>query len=93
LAVPATRRLPHESVPRGATDVKIAQLRANVFSVTATGQELSALIAAGRLAVDVMRGDPAAPREALALLERVLRDYDEALARLRKEDGRPRRPS
>jgi len=73
--------------------LKVVQLRPNVFEVTATGQELSALIAAGRLAVDVMRGDPAAPREALDLLESVLRDYDSALARLRKEDGRPRRPS
>jgi hypothetical protein len=73
--------------------VKVVQLRANVFEVTATGQELSALIAAGRLATDMMRADPAAPREALDLLEGVLRDYDRALARFRKEDGRPRRPS
>jgi hypothetical protein len=43
--------------------------------------------------LDVMRGDPAAPREAAELLEGVLRDYDKALARLRKEDGRPGRPS
>jgi hypothetical protein len=73
--------------------VKVVQLRANVFQVTVTGPELSALIAAGRLAADMMRGDPAAPREALDLLERVLRDYDHALARFQKEDGRPRRPS
>jgi hypothetical protein len=73
--------------------VKVAQLRGNVFELTATGQELSTLIAAGRLAADVMRRDPTAPREALDLLERVLRDYDLSLARLRKEDGRPRRPS
>jgi mannose/cellobiose epimerase-like protein (N-acyl-D-glucosamine 2-epimerase family) len=73
--------------------MKVDQLRANVFSVTATGQELSALIAAARLAADVMRADADAPREALDLLERVLRDYDHALARLQKEDGRPERPS
>jgi hypothetical protein len=73
--------------------VKVAQLRGNVFELRATGQELSALIAAGRLAADAMRRDPMAPREALDLLERVLRDYDLSLARLRKEDGRPRRPS
>jgi hypothetical protein len=78
---------------RGASQVKIVQLRGNVFELTATGQELSALIAAGRLAADAMRRDSTAPREALDLLERVLRDYDLALARLRKEDGRPRRPS
>jgi hypothetical protein len=69
--------------------MKVVQLRANVFSVTATGQELSALIAAARLAADVMRADNEAPREALELLERVLRDYDRALGQLRKEDGRP----
>jgi hypothetical protein len=73
--------------------VKVVQVRPNVFEVTATGQELSALVAAGRLAADAMRADPAAPREALDLLERVLRDYDQALARLRKQDGRPERPS
>jgi hypothetical protein len=73
--------------------MKMERLRGNVFAVTATGQELSALIAACRLAADVMRSDPAAPREALDLLERVLRDYDRALARLPREDGRPRRPS
>jgi hypothetical protein len=73
--------------------VKVVRLRANVFEVTATGQELSALIAAGRLAADAMRGDPSAPREALDLLDRVLRDYDLALTRLRNEDGRPERPS
>ena len=73
--------------------MKVVQLRRNVFELTATGQELSALIAAGRLAEDAMRRDPTAPREALDLLERVLRDYDQALARLRNEDGRPKRPS
>jgi hypothetical protein len=78
---------------RGGSQVKIVQLRGNVFELTTTGQELSALIAAGRLAADTMRRDPASPREALDVLERVLRDYDLALARLRKEDGRPRRPS
>ena len=73
--------------------MKVLQLRGNVFELTATGQELSALIAAGRLAADAMRSDPAAPREALNLLEQVLRDYDRAIAGLRNEDGRPRRPS
>jgi hypothetical protein len=73
--------------------MKVERLRGNVFVVTATSQELSALVAAGRLAVDVMRADSAAPREALELLERVLSDYDRALARLVQDDGRQRRPS
>ena len=73
--------------------MKVERVRPNVFGVTATGQELSALIAAGRLAAEVMRADPSAPPEALDLLERVLRDYDRAVARLREADGRPRGPS
>jgi hypothetical protein len=73
--------------------MKLERVRPNVFSVTVASQELSALIAAARLAVDTMRADPNAPREALQLLERILADYDRALARLRNEDGRTRRPS
>jgi hypothetical protein len=73
--------------------MKVERVRPNVFGVTATSQELSALIAAGRLAAEVMRADPSAPPEALDRLERVLRDYDRAVARLREADGRPRRPS
>jgi hypothetical protein len=73
--------------------MKLEKIRPNVFALTGTSQEVSALIAAGRLAVDVMRRDARAPREALELLERVLGDYDRALARLRNEDGRPERPS
>ena len=73
--------------------MKVERVRPNVFGVTATSQELSALIAAGRLAADVMRADPSTPGEALDLLDGVLRDYDRAIARLREADGRPRRPS
>ena len=73
--------------------MKVERARANVFTLTATSQELSALIAAARLALEVMESDPRAPREAFELLARVVRDYDAALARLQKEDGRPGRPS
>jgi hypothetical protein len=52
-----------------------------VFTVTATSQELSALVAAARLARDVMLDDPHAPDEAIRLLERVLADYDSAIRR------------
>jgi hypothetical protein len=69
--------------------VKVEQTRANVFTLTATSQELSALIAAARMALDAMRGDPNAPPEPIATLERILRDYDAALARRStQEDGR-----
>ena len=68
--------------------MKVERTRANVFTLTATSQELSALIAAARLALGVMESDPRAPQEALEQLARVVRDYDAALARLQKEDGR-----
>jgi ABC-type nitrate/sulfonate/bicarbonate transport system substrate-binding protein len=72
--------------------VRVEQLRPNVFTLTATGQELSALVAAARMALDAMRADPSAPAEAIAILERLLGDYDAALARLQQTGGRPRRP-
>jgi hypothetical protein len=75
-----------------ARKMKVARTRANVFTLTATSQELSALIAAGRLALEVMASDPRAPRDAKELLAGVLRDYDNALARLPKPDGRSSRP-
>jgi hypothetical protein len=71
--------------------VKVVQTRRNVFTVTATSQELSALMAAARLTRDAMAADPSAPREARELLARVLADFDAALARTR--DGRSSRPS
>jgi len=72
--------------------MKLDQIRPNVFTLRATSQELSALVAAARMALDLMRRDPAAPAETLELLTRVLRDYDRALAR-HETDGRSSRPS
>jgi hypothetical protein len=68
--------------------VKLEQTRPNVFTLTLASPELSALVAAGRMALDVMEHDPNAPPEARELLTRVLRDYDAARGRLRDEDGR-----
>jgi hypothetical protein len=68
--------------------VKVEQTRPNVFTLTATSQELSALIAAARMALDMMRGDPQAPPEPIQALDRILRDYDAALGRARERDGR-----
>ena len=56
--------------------VKVERTRDNVFTVTATSQELSALVAAARMALDAMLDDSHAPAEAIRLLERVLGDYD-----------------
>lgn len=63
--------------------MRIERSRENVFTVTATSQELSALIAAARMALDALRSAPEPPpAEALATLERVLGDYDRARDRL-----------
>ena len=56
--------------------------RENVFAITATGQELSALVAGARLALDAMRASPEAPATAIELLGRVLDDFDRARQRL-----------
>ena len=61
--------------------MKLERVRENVFRLTATSQELSALIAAARMARDALLDDPQAPEEALSLLERVLAEYDRALGR------------
>ncbi|HLG09355.1 MAG TPA: hypothetical protein VI409_11865 [Gaiellaceae bacterium] len=61
--------------------MKLERARENVFTVQATSQELSALIAAARMALDAMRDDLRAPAEAVRLLERVLADYDAAIQR------------
>jgi hypothetical protein len=63
--------------------MRIERSRENVFTLTATSQELSALIAAARMALDALRSAPEPPpAEALETLERVLHDYDLARERL-----------
>jgi hypothetical protein len=67
--------------------VRIDRTRDNVFTVVATGQELSALVAGARMALEAMRDAPNPPAaEAIQTLERVLRDFDRARARLAGED-------
>jgi hypothetical protein len=62
--------------------VRVERPRPNVFTITATGQELSALVAGARLALDVMRAAPQPPADAIEHLERVLGDFDRARGRL-----------
>ena len=62
--------------------VRVERARENVFTVTATGSELSALIAGARLALDAMRASPDAPPTVVDLLARVLDDFDRARERL-----------
>jgi hypothetical protein len=73
--------------------MKVTRERENVFGLTLTGQELSALVAGARMALDIMEGDPHAPSDAVELLRSVVADYDKALARLKTSDGRSGRPS
>jgi predicted DNA-binding transcriptional regulator YafY len=68
--------------------MRLRRERENVFTLTLTGQELSGLIAAARMAQEMMEHDPNAPAEARALLRRLLDDYDAARARLQNENGR-----
>lgn len=63
--------------------MRIERSRDNVFTVTATSQELSTLVAGARMALEAMRGAPEPPpKEAVEILERVLDDFDRARERL-----------
>jgi hypothetical protein len=62
--------------------VKLELTRENVFQLTGTAQELSALVGAARMALEAMEQDDRAPKELVDLLRRILREYDSALARL-----------
>jgi hypothetical protein len=67
--------------------MRIERTRDNVFTVVASSQELSVLIAGARMSLNVMRAtaEPA-PAEAIAALERVLHDFDRARERLTGTD-------
>ena len=63
--------------------MRVEHTRANVFTLVATSQEISALVAAARMSLDIMRSSPdQAPREAVETLERVLQDFDDARSRM-----------
>ena len=66
--------------------MRLTRTRANVVTLVATSQELSALVAGARMALSLMRADPRAPAEAREMLERVLADYDAGLARADEGD-------
>jgi hypothetical protein len=63
--------------------MRIHRARENVFELHATSQELSSLVAAARMSLEIMQRSPeAAPREAVETLERVLQDFDAARTRM-----------
>lgn len=63
--------------------MKVERTRENVFTVVATGEELSALVAGARMSLEVMRAAPqSSSPEAAEHLARVLADFDRARARL-----------
>lgn len=60
--------------------MRILALTENVVTMAATRQELSVLVAAARMALDVVSSDPEAPQAARNRLASVLHDYDTAVA-------------
>jgi hypothetical protein len=63
--------------------MRVERARENVFTITATSQELSALVAGARMALEAMRAAPEPPpADALEILARVLGDFDRARERL-----------
>jgi hypothetical protein len=77
-----------DTIGKSVPEVKLEQTRPNVFTLTATSKELSGLVGAARMALEIMATDPDAPPEMVELVSRVLRDYDRAIARLKTTDGR-----
>jgi hypothetical protein len=66
--------------------VRIERSRENVFTLTATSQELSALVAGARMALEAMRAAPEPPPpDVIEILGRVLADFDHARERFRSE--------
>ena len=59
------------------------------FVLGVTAVELSSLIAAVRIAADVLGADERTPPEAVAQLRALLSDYERAAARLDRPDDRP----
>jgi hypothetical protein len=73
---------------RHNASMRVERARENVFTVTATSQELSALVAGARMALEAMRAAPEPPpAEAVEILERVLGDFDRARERLTDGGG------
>jgi hypothetical protein len=63
--------------------MRMERARENVFTLTATSQELAALVAAARMALEAMQAAPEPPPDhVVQALSQVLADFDQARARL-----------
>lgn len=71
--------------------MKLERTGRDAFALSVTAIELSSLIAAVRLAADVLEADDRTPPGAVARLRALLTDYERA-ARLNRPDGRPEGP-
>jgi hypothetical protein len=67
-------------------EMKLARGSRDVFQLTVTALELPSLVAAVRIAADVLAADPRTPPEATARLRTLLADYERAAASLGKAD-------
>ncbi|MFP5297641.1 MAG: hypothetical protein ACLGHL_01480 [Actinomycetota bacterium] len=64
--------------------MKVDEVRDGVFTITATAHEISLLMAGARMSLAVMRSDPHASADAAVGLEKVLDDFDRAMAARRE---------
>jgi hypothetical protein len=64
--------------------VRVERRGKNAFALGVSAIELSSLIAAVRVAVDVLEANEQTPPEAVATLRALLGDYESAAARLTK---------
>ena len=64
--------------------MKVERKGHGAFELGVSAVELSSLIAAVRVAVDVLEANDETPPEAIATLAAILRDYEHAATRLAK---------
>jgi hypothetical protein len=72
--------------------VKLERAGRAAFVLGVSAAELSSLIAAVRIAADVLEADERTPPEAVARLRALLGDYERAAARLDRPDEQPGNP-
>jgi hypothetical protein len=71
--------------------MKAEETRPGVFTIVVTAHELSALVAGARMSVSLMETDTSGVTdEAREALQKVLADFDRAIARARGDTGEER---